>query len=189
MLIIETEKSEFFDESKQEFVKVPAYTLHMEHSLVSISKWESEWEIPFLDDKNERNKEQILSYIKHMTFEQNVPEEVFNNLSSDNQKKINKYIEKKMTATWFGDEEKAKKGLKSPKRDIITSEVIYYWMIELGIPVEFQKWHINRLLTLIKVCNEKHKEAQGNKKMSKSQLMARNHALNMQRRAKMKTKG
>lgn len=193
MLIINTEKQEFFDEKNQEFITIPEYTLHMEHSLVSISKWEAEYGKPFLNNKEERTQEETLFYVKCMTFEQNIPEEVFYNLSLNNQKKINSYIEKKMTATWFADDKKDKKGSKKPiKRingQIITAELIYYWMIELNIPIEFQKWHINRLLTLIKVCNEKHKEQSGDNKMSKQQVMARNRALNMQRRAKMKTRG
>ena len=162
----------------------------MEHSLVSISKWESEYGKPFLNDKEQRTQEETLFYIKCMTFEQNIPDEVFSNLSLENQKKINAYIEKKMTATWFSDEPKnSKKPIKRINGQIITAEIIYYWMIELNIPVEFQKWHINRLLTLIKVCNEKHKEQNGDNKMSKQQILARNKMLNAQRRAKMKSKG
>lgn len=187
MLIINIPSGEFFDENKNEFITTPEYTLHMEHSLVSISKWEAEWEKPFLDANGQRTPEETISYIKYMTFEQNIPDEVFNNLPIDIQKKIDAYIEKKMTATWFRDEEEANKALR--RREIITSEIIYYWMVELNIPVEFQKWHINRLLTLIKVCNEKHKEASGDKKMSKADIIARNRALNMKRRAAMKSKG
>lgn len=187
MLIINTEKREFFDEVKQEFVDIPEYTLHMEHSLVSISKWESEYEKPFLNAKEKRSQEETLFYIKCMTFEQNIPDEVFSNLSIKNQKKINAYIEKKMTATWFKDPKEAEKSIRG--NSVITSELIYYWMIELGIPVEFQKWHINHLLTLIKVCNEKHKEQSGDNKMTKQQVMARNKMLNAKRRAKYKTKG
>lgn len=187
MLIINIPASEYWDEKKEKFINIPEYTLHMEHSLVSISKWEAEWEKPFLNEKETRSDEETISYIKYMTIEQNIPDIVFQNLSNDIRLKINNYIEKKMTATWFREEPKS---TMLKKREVITSEVIYYWMVELNIPVEFQKWHINRLLTLIKVCNEKHKEASGDKKkMSKSELMARNRALNMQRRAKMKSKG
>ncbi len=188
MLVIKIEKSEFFNEKTNEFIEVPEYTLHMEHSLVSISKWEAEFEKPFLDKKTQRTAEETLSYIKYMTFEQNIPDLVFNNLSADNIKKINNYIEKKMTATWFRDDQPNQKHPKI-SAGIITSEIIYYWMVELGIPLECQKWHINRLLTLIKVCNEKHKEAQGENKMSKKQIAARNRALNLKRRARMKSRG
>lgn len=192
MLVIHTAAKEGFDNDKEEFIEVPEYTLHMEHSLVSISKWEAEWEKPFLDDTAQRTREEILSYIKYMTFEQNIPDEIYKTLSSENLKKIDSYIKKKMTATWFREDNKqGQTKKKGPFRrgEVITSELIYFWMIELNIPVEFQKWHINRLLTLIRVCNEKHKEANGDNKMSKKEIMARNKALNAQRRARMKTRG
>lgn len=190
MLIIKIPAGEYFDEKTKKTIETPEYTLHMEHSLVSISKWEAEWEKPFLDEKSDRTLEETLSYIKYMTFEQNIPDRVFKTLSDENQKKINKYIEKKMTATWFRKDPKKEGSNPFKPKEIITSEVIYYWMVELNIPVEFQKWHINRLLTLIKVCNEKHKEASGdNKKMTKAELNARNAKLNMERRARLKSKG
>lgn len=184
MLVIKIDASEFFDEKKSEFINYPEYILHMEHSLVSISKWEAEWEKPFLVKDAERSHEEMISYIKYMTFEQNIPDVIFDNLSRENKIKINNYIEKQMTATWFRKEENPPKS-----KEIVTSELIYYWMIELNIPVEFQKWHINRLLTLIKVCNEKHKEASGDKKMTKAQMAAKYQELNMKRRAKTKSKG
>lgn len=192
MLVIHTAAKEGFDNDKEEFIEVPEYTLHMEHSLVSISKWEAEWEKPFLDNTTQRTAEETLSYIKYMTFEQNVPDEVYYTLSKENLKKIDAYIEKKMTATWFREDKKegqSKKRGPFKKGEVITSELIYFWMIELNVPVEFQKWHINRLLTLIRVCNEKHKEANGDNKMSKKEIIARNKALNAKRRARMKTKG
>lgn len=191
MLIINTEKKELFDEEKQEFVTIPEYVLHMEHSLVSVSKWEAKYEKPYLDIKNQRTPEEMLFYIKCMTFEQNIPDIVFSSLSKDNQLKIKDYIEKKMTATWFSDEKNG--GHKGPIRklngQIVTSELVYYWMVELGIPAEFQKWHINRLLTLIKVCNEKHKEQSGGNKMTKQEVISRNKMLNAKRKAKYKTRG
>lgn len=189
MLIIKIPAGDYFDEKTGKTIESPEYVLHMEHSLVSISKWEAEWEKPFLDEKATRSDEETLSYIKHMTFEQNIPDRVFKLLSTDNQKKIEAYIEKKMTATWFRKKEGAEGSNPFKPKEIITSEVIYYWMVELNIPVEFQKWHINRLLTLIKVCNEKHKEASGDKKMSKAELNARYAKLNMERRARAKSKG
>lgn len=192
MLIIKVPASEYYNNETEEFVNVPEYVLHMEHSLVSISKWEAEWEKPFLDENSERTTEETFSYIKYMTFEQNIPDAVFKSLSTENLKKINSYIEKKMTATWFREDKKegqSKRRGPFRKGEVITSEVIYFWMIELNIPVDFQKWHINRLLTLIRVCNEKHKEANGDNKMSRKEIMARNKALNAQRRARMKSRG
>lgn len=195
MLVIKIPASEYYNNDTNEFVNMPEYTLHMEHSLVSISKWEAEFEKPFLDETTKRTTEETLSYIKYMTLEQNIPDIVYKTLSTENLKKINAYIEKKMTATWFREdrEDKNKKSSKnrSPfrKGEVITSELIYFWMIELNVPVDFQKWHINRLLTLIRVCNEKHKEANGDNKMSQRDVIARNKMLNAKRKAKMKTRG
>lgn len=192
MLVIKIPASEYYNNETNEFVNMPEYTLHMEHSLVSISKWEAEFEKPFLDETTERTTEETLSYIKYMTLEQNIPDIVYKTLSTENLKKINAYIEKKMTATWFREDnnKKPSKNRGPFKRgEVITSELIYFWMIELNVPVDFQKWHINRLLTLIRVCNEKHKEANGDNKMSKKDIIARNKKLNAQRRAKMKTRG
>lgn len=192
MLVIKIPASEYYDNETNEFVNIPEYTLHMEHSLVSISKWEAEFEKPFLDETTERTTEETLSYIKYMTLEQNIPDVVYKTLSTENLKKINTYIEKKMTATWFREDNNKKPSKnRGPfrKGEVITSELIYFWMIELNVPVDFQKWHINRLLTLLRVCNEKHKEANGDNKMSKRDIIARNKALNAKRKAKMKTRG
>ena len=192
MLVIKIPASEYYNNETNEFVDIPEYTLHMEHSLVSISKWEAEFEKPFLDETTERTTEETLSYIKYMTLEQNIPDVVYKALSTENLKKINAYIEKKMTATWFREDNNKKSSKnRGPFRrgEVITSELIYFWMIELNVPVDFQKWHINRLLTLIRVCNEKHKEANGDNKMSKKDVIARNKMLNAQRRARLKTRG
>lgn len=192
MLVIKIPASECYNNETNEFVNISEYTLHMEHSLVSISKWEAEFEKPFLDETTERTAEETLSYIKYMTLEQNIPDIVYKTLSTENLKKINAYIEKKMTATWFREDNNKKPSKnRGPFRrgEVITSELIYFWMIELNVPVDFQKWHINRLLTLIRVCNEKHKEANGDNKMSKRDVIARNKALNAQRRARLKTRG
>lgn len=170
---------ERFDEKNGRFLEPVTKTLQMEHSLVSISKWESKWNVPFLSQK-ELTDEQTLDYIKFMTLTQNVKPELYNCLSSENIRQIRDYIAAPMTATTFS-KEKNKGG-----REIITSELIYYWMITLNIPVEFQKWHLNRLLTLIRVCNIKN---QPPKKMSRRELMNRNTALNAQRKAQLNTTG
>lgn len=172
MLTIDVPAQEYFIESTGEVVQIKAQKLQLEHSLVSLSKWESKWEIPFLDRK-EKTPEQMMDYVRCMTITQNVNPLIYASLSQENVNAVNKYINSKMTATWFSEEQKS-----LPSRRIVTSEVIYYWMIALNIPVEFQKWHLNRLLTLIKVCNL---ENQPKKKMSKQQLASRNAALNAQR--------
>ncbi len=171
---------EQFDEGKGEFIPPVTVTLQMEHSLVSISEWESKWNKPFLANKG-MTDEETFDYIRCMTVTQNVDPEIYSYLSQENIKQIQQYIEAPMTATTFSKE----RGGKNNK-EIITSELIYYWMISLQIPVEFQNWHINRLLTLIRVCNIKN---QPPKKMSKRDIMSRNAALNAQRRAQLNTKG
>lgn len=171
---------EHFDEEKEEFVPPVTIDLQMEHSLVSISDWESKWCKSFISSPN-LTDEETFDYIKFMTRTPNVPEEIFERLSQDNIRQIKEYIEAPMTATTFSDN-KSKKG----GREIITSELIYYWMIALQIPVEFEHWHINRLLTLIRVCNVKNEPP---KKRSKSDIARENAMLNAQRRAKLKSKG
>lgn len=180
MLKITIPDTEFWDEGKQEFINVKGQTLQLEHSLVSLSKWESKWCKPFLS-KDSKTLEETIDYIKCMTITQNVDPNIYLGLTNENITEINNYIEAPMTATTFYDE---RKGAKN--RETITSELIYYWMISLQIPVEFQKWHLNRLLTLIKVCNIKNAPP---KKMSQREIMSRNTALNAARRKAMNSKG
>lgn len=185
IIVPETEK---WDELKQEFIHSKEQTITLEHSLVSISKWEAKWHVPYLtnDKKSTKTPEQVLDYIKCMTITQNVDDDVYRCLTRENYKEINAYIENPMTATWFREEKES----KSISREIITSEKIYSWMVGLEIPFSCEKWHINRLLTLIRCCSENNKEAQGGrKKLSKKELAARNASLNAQRKAKLNTKG
>lgn len=175
MLTIRIPAVDFWDESKEEFVSTKEQTLRLEHSLVSISKWESKWHKPFLS-KKEKTIEEILDYIRCMTITQNINPDVYGRLTNDNIARINDYIDDSMTATWFSDEKRPKASGK-----VITSEVIYYWMVTLNIPFECQKWHLNRLLTLIRVCNEENKTP---KKLSRSEILRRNAALNAARRKK-----
>lgn len=170
---------EYYDEVKNEFVYYNEQVLQLEHSLVSISKWESKWCKPFLDGKD-KSVEEIIDYVRCMTITQNVKPEVYNRLTEKNIKEINEYIEHPMTATTFNNDR------PSHSREIITSEVIYYWMVTFNIPFECQKWHLNRLLTLIKVCNIKNNPP---KKMSKQELLNRNRALNEARKRELKTMG
>ncbi len=173
---------ELFDERTNEFIQTKEQTLVLEHSLVSISKWESKWCKSFLSRSKDDplTGEQLLDYVKCMTLTQNVDPDVYKYLTSQNFDEISKYIESPMTATTFhGKNEKL-------SHHIITSEEIYYWMISLGIPFECQKWHLNRLLTLVRICNIKNSSE---KKMSKADVMANNRMLNAQRRAALKSKG
>lgn len=180
MLTIVVPGIEMFDEQTQEFITIADVTLDLEHSLVSLSKWESIHEKPFLG-KDEKSTEEVLDYIKCMTLTPNVPEQVFLKLSEGNVKEINAYLEAKMTATWFSDPPGA-----PSSRDVITAELIYYWMITFQIPFECEAWHLNRLFTLIRVCNIKQSKPQ---KMSRSEIARRNRELNAQRRQQLGTKG
>lgn len=179
MLTITVEMEQLFDEETQEFTSVD-FILELEHSLVALSKWESKWEKPFLGPKT-KSEEEVISYIECMTLTPNTPPEVYVKLSESNLQKINDYLDAKMTATWFSELTTTPRS-----REIITAELIYYWMITYQIPFETQYWHLNRLFTLIRVMSMKNAKP---KKMSRSEMAARNRALNEQRRAQYETSG
>ena len=171
---------EGWDEEKQEFVEPRCQTLQLEHSLVSLSKWESKWHKPFYS-KKEMTDEEALDYIKCMTLSKNVDPDVYKHITRENVKEVMDYIENPMTATTFGKNDKGQ-----VNKEVITSELIYYWMIASNIPFECQKWHLNRLITLIRVCSIKNTPP---KKRSKREIMSRNAALNAARRQQMNTSG
>lgn len=171
-------RNDLWDEKSQEFVSIDETTLRLEHSLLSISKWESKWNKPFLHTP-EKTDEEILDYIKCMTITKNVDSNIYVCLTAENIQEIVEYINAPMTATTIRDNGKS-------SREMVTSELIYYWMISLNVPVEFEKWHLNRLITLIRVCSIKNQPA---KKMSRSEIISRNAALNAARRKKLNTKG
>ena len=182
MLLITIPAEESWDDSKEEFVITRnAITLQLEHSLVSLAKWESKWHKAFLS-RNQKTADEILDYIKCMTITQNVNPETYNYLTKDNITQIQEYIDDPMTATFISENNNNSKG----SRETVTAELIYYWMITSNIPVEFQKWHLNRLLTLIKVCGIKNSPP---KKMSKRDIMRRNSAMNAARRKQLNSRG
>ena len=170
---------ELFNEETNEFTYYEDVLLELEHSLVSISKWESKWCKPFLDGKD-KTIEEIVDYVRCMTINDKVEPDVYDRLTEENLVFINEYIGRPMTATTFSNEK------KSAGREIITSEIIYYWMVSFNIPFECQYWHLNRLLTLIKVCNVKNNPP---KKMSQKEILARNKALNDARKKELGTRG
>ena len=171
---------EGWDEIKEEYFYIKSHELQLEHSLVSVSKWESKWCKPFMSN-DKMTDEETIDYIKCMTITQNVPPEVYDNIPNYIIEEIINYIGSPMTATRFYDDRNQKRN-----REVVTSELIYYWMIALNIPFECQKWHLNRLLTLIRVCNIKNTPP---KKMSKRSIMSRNAALNAARRKQLNTRG
>lgn len=158
--------------------------LKLEHSLVSVHKWEAKWHKLFLDD-NEKGIDEMLDYIRCMTLnEDEVDQNAYYGLTDADIKCIVDYIKDPMTATWFNNNKRV--GASNKTGEKVSAEVIYYWMVSLRVPVEFEKWHLNQLLTLLKVINIKNG---GEKKMSKSEAAAQRAAMNRQRRKKYKTKG
>lgn len=179
MLQITIPPAEEYDEEKNEFKMVSKeWVLQLEHSLVSLAKWESKWKKPFL--RNEKTAEETIDYIKCMTITQNISEDAYKYITSTNIKAVNEYINDSMTATTFRKENEV------TNREIVTAEIIYYWMVAFNIPFECQKWHLNRLLTLINVCYLKNKPS---KKMSQREILAQNRELNAIRRARLNTPG
>ena len=171
---------ERYDDERGDFIDPVTQVLQLEHSLVSLSKWESIWHKAFLS-KQGMTTEESMSYIKCMTVTPNVHPDVYNYLTNENIEKVKNYIEDPMTATVFYEDKTSKNN-----RETITAELIYYWMIALNIPFECQDWHLNRLLTLIRVCNIKNTPP---KKRSTKEIMSRNAALNAARRQQLNTKG
>ena len=182
MLEITIPKGEAFNNKTNEFIYWNEQKLILEHSLLSISLWESIHHKPFLS--SEKTNKEVLDYIRCMTINKNVDPNSYYGLTTENINAINNYIQDSMTATWFAEDKTENKPPK--KKEIITSELIYYWMVAYQIPFECQKWHINRLLTLIRVYNEKNKDP---KKMSKKEALAQRKSLNAARRAKYNSTG
>lgn len=180
MLQIIVPAAELWDEGKQEFVYAKEQTLQLEHSLISLRKWESKWCKPFLS-KDKKTDEEILDYIQCMTLTPNVKPETYYRLTADNIQMIDKYINAPMTATTFSQDKTAKRS-----REIITAEIIYYWMFSLQIPLECQKWHLNQLMTLIRVFNAKNAPR---KKRSNRDTWRQYEALNAARKKQLNSKG
>lgn len=184
MLTITVPARELFDEKKEEFVELKEQKLQLEHSLVSVSKWEAKWKKVFLSDKDPKTEEEARDYIRCMTITQNVDPKVYNFLTEQNIKDIKEYIDDPMTATKIyknGSKKEKTETYGTKKSKPYSSEEMYYWMIELGIPFECQKWHLNRLLMLIRVCSINGN--QGNR-MSKKDAAMMQAMQNSSRRAR-----
>lgn len=182
MLKIRIPKREQFNEKTSQFFYYPErdIDLQLEHSLLSVSRWESKWHKPFLNNRDKLSDEELIDYIRCMCTSSVDDTKIFNYLTNENVKQISDYIGDSMTATTFRDDGNKRNS------EIITSEIIYYWMVSYQIPFECQKWHLNRLITLIRVCSEKNAPK---KNMNPKDIIARNRALNKARRAQLNSKG
>lgn len=179
MLTLVVAAREFYDDQKETFVNVQEQTICLEHSLISLRRWEANWQKPYLS-KTPKTKMETLDYIRCMSINKEISLETVMSLSDDQLKKIHQYIEAPMTATTFSKDD------APPSRQIMTAELIYWQMIANQIPFECEKWHLNRLFTLIRVCGIKNQKP---KKMGKQETMNRNRQLNQARRAQMNSKG
>lgn len=171
---------ELWDEGKQEFVYLPGQTLELEHSLVALSKWESKLGKPFLT-KDAKTYEESLEYLKCMMLTPGVTEDVYEYLMTHKLGMIDEYINSSMTATILPKNSGGK-----GKREIVTAEVIYYWMIAMQIPSQYEHWHLNKLITLIGVCNVKNSPT---KKRSSDEILRDQMALNAERCKQLNSKG
>lgn len=178
MLEITITRPELYDDKNCTFIEPCSTTISLEHSLISISKWESKWNKPFLATKD-KTEEEIIDYVRCMTTTQKVNPDMYNYITNKQYEEIGVYVNADMTATKLPPSSKK-------NREIVTSELIYYWMVTLNIPFECQKWHLNRLLTLINVCNIKNSPP---KKMSRQEIAQRNTELNAQRRKALGIQG
>ena len=180
MLQITIPGTELFDENTGRRIRTKETTLQLEHSLVSLSKWESKWKKPYLNNQD-ITPEMSIDYVRCMTLTQHVDPQVYQFLTQENVEQIRAYIDDPMTATTFH------KTNRPGRNQVITAEIIYYWMVTLGIPWDpCQKWHLNRLMTLIRVCDEK---SATQKKMGRREAASRQHSLNQARRARYHTNG
>ena len=183
-ITITINKQELYDEKTNTFSSIDKnYDILLEHSLLSISKWEAKWHKPYLTDEK-KTDEEIRDYIRCMTISPNVPDYLYNYIPNNELNKIVEYINDPSTATTI----KEHNVINRPNREILTNELIYYYMFKLEIPKECEKWHINRLITLLRIFGIKDSDPKANK-LSRSELIARNKAINARNRAKYKTKG
>lgn len=180
MLVLQIGGREYFDEAESRFIPIKEKTVRLEHSLKSLARWESKWNIAFLS--NDKTQEQSIDYYWCMEITGTVPRSYFAYLTPEQEQKIQDYIKSPMTATTISH----RGPKKPPSKKIVTAEVIYFWMLQYGIPFECEKWPLNRLLTLIEVCSV---EGCPQHKMSMREQMAQQRALNASRKSKYKTRG
>lgn len=183
LIIVPGVEEEEWDERKEEFVYhtlTKPQPLHLEHSLIALSKWESKWKKSFLS-KEEKTREELIDYVKCMTLDKNIDPSVYDRLTEGNLKDVTNYLEDPMTATTFPNGND-----KTGRKRRVTSELIYCWMVMCGIPFECERWHLNRLITLIRTCNVENAPS---KKINPREAAMRNAQMNAARRAQWKSKG
>jgi len=180
VLTLKLDEQEYFDETTKKFVKLGGIALELEHSLVSLSKWESEFEKPFLSQEP-KTQEEALYYIECMIVSGEVPENLLSHLSQENLHEINAYIDSKMSATWFNEG-----GPQKKSNETITNELIYFWMNSFQIPLECESWHLNRLFNLIRIHSIKNSKPE---KVNRQEQLQQQRAENARRREQMGTKG
>lgn len=182
MLELSFPSFEGYDDIEECFFTIEGRVIHLEHSLSSLAKWESKWRVPFMQYEGTEPKtiEQMVDYVRCMTLDDDVDPRLYSLVDTKMLNYVIEYINEPMTATWF------KETGSRRNRSIVTAEVIYYWMVTLQIPFECQYWHLNRLLTLIRVCNEKNAPS---KKMRKSSQLRQQAELNAKRKAQHRTHG
>ena len=183
MLHLRIPERDLWDPVNERFIHVEATAIDLEHSLASVSKWESKWHIPFHDDRKEKTYDQNIAYIRCMCLTENVDPNTFYCITEQNVKEITDYISDSNTATWFNESARRKTG----KKEIITAEIIYYWMTLYGVPLSCEHWHLNKLMTFLRVCAEKNNPDK--KKTKGVDMAAQRRALNAARRQKYKTRG
>ena len=186
MLELVVQDQERWDEDKEEFItSYGPVKLQLEHSLISLSKWEQKWHKPYLS--TEKDKEMLIDYIRCMTIGK-VDPEVYNHISPKNIDEVGEYLSDPMTATWFNDKKVGGAPARTGKLngEVITAEILYYDMFSMQIPKECEKWHLNTLIALIRVFGEKNAPK---KKMSRKEVTQQYAALNAQRKARLGTRG
>jgi hypothetical protein len=183
VLQIRIPEQEFWNERTEKFSYKKGCSLKLEHSLISISKWEAIWHVSFFDTK--LSEEQLLSYIQCMSLGPEIDLETVLRLTQDNIKEIVDYMKDPMTASSV----KESKGPQQRRRERITSEYIYYLMIRYNIPDRYDQWHINRLIMLIRICSAKEAEANPQKKTNSRELMREYDSINERNKARFNTRG
>ena len=179
MLRIVIDGEEEWDSENEEFVYPNRVVIKLEHSLVSLSKWESRFEKPFLSEDS-KTTEELAGYVECMILDTDEPEKFVSMLTQEHVDRIQTYIDSKQTATWFNEKPSA------PNRQVITNEVIYYWLFSAGLDISCQHWHLNRLFTQLRVHSAHNEKANnGGKKKRLTSDDARNRAAENERRRKL----